>query len=83
TFSRGVHRDEFATQQIEQVIDWPTLQSYLLREAMSNSTPEENLLRAQQLIDSEDSDALIQARNILEKLLQQNSRLTGAYCELA
>src|SRR3569832_1385978 len=83
TFSQGIHRPEFATQQVDQLIDWPTFQSYTLREQMSRSTPAQNLLQAQQLIDLEDDAVLIQAKNILEKLLQQNPRLTGAYCALA
>jgi len=83
TFSKGLHHLEFATQQVDQLIDWPTYQIYAQRAQMSGNTPEQNLLQAQQLIDSESDGALIQAKNILETLLQQNSRLTGAYCELA
>ena len=83
TFSKGLHHLEFATQQVDRLIDWPTFQTYAQRAQMSGKTPEQNLLQAQQLIDSENDDELTQAKNILETLLQQNSRLTGAYCELA
>ncbi|HEY2399447.1 MAG TPA: tetratricopeptide repeat protein, partial [Steroidobacteraceae bacterium] len=82
-FSRGVHQYEFATQQVDQLIDWPTYQTYAMRQQMSNSTPDKNLLLAQQLIDSENSDALVEAKNILESLLRQNPRFVGAYRELA
>jgi tetratricopeptide (TPR) repeat protein len=72
-----------ATQQIDQVIDWPNLTTWVQSQQLSGSTPEQNLKRAVALVDSDSGPELAQAKYILEHLINQDPKLDAAYVELA
>lgn len=76
-----------ARQRINRVINWPDYQTWHLDELLAKSSPEKNLQRAAELIDAgsdNDSDGqLLQAREMLERLVEQNPRLAGGYVQLA
>lgn len=78
-----IHRIAIATQQVDQVIDWPSYQDFMENQVLATSTPEQSLKRAQGMIDSEDESQIAKAKTILEKLLHQNSHFDPAYVELA
>ncbi len=72
-----------ATQTIDTVIDWPTFETMLQRQQLAQNSPESNLNRAVQLIDSESAPQLGEAKAILEQLINQNAKFDAAYVELA
>lgn len=72
-----------AREQIDQVIDWPDFQTWILDRQAAKSSPQENLNRAVALIDSEDERQLNQARSILEKLISDDPKFDAGYVELA
>jgi Tetratricopeptide repeat len=72
-----------ASQEIDEVIDWPTFQTWIQQQQMVQSSPESNLNRAVQLIDSESAPQLSDAKAILEQLIAQNAQFDAAYVELA
>ena len=76
-------RQNFATQQVDQVIDWPAFGAYVETQSLARNTPEQNLRGAQELIDTEQGPSISAAKTILEKLLQQNPRFAPAYIELS
>ena len=72
-----------ASQEIDAVINWPTFQTWIQQQQMVQSSPESNLNRAVQLIDSESAPQLSEAKAILEQLIAQNAQFDAAYVELA
>ena len=72
-----------ASQEIDEVIDWPTFQTWIQQQQMAQSSPESNFNRAVQLIDSESAPQLSEAKAILEQLIAQNAQFDAAYVELA
>jgi tetratricopeptide (TPR) repeat protein len=82
-FSRTLHQDEFATQQIDQLIDWPSREAYAENQYLSRNTPAQNLRRADDLINFDTEAGWNEAQGILERLLRQNPRFDPAYVELA
>ena len=72
-----------ATQQVDQIIDWPTFSTWAQTEQLAASTPEQNLKRAVALVDTDSDAQLAEAKSILEHLLNQDPKLDAAYVELA
>jgi tetratricopeptide (TPR) repeat protein len=72
-----------ASQEIERVIDWPTFQTWIRQQQMSQSSPEANFNRAVELIDSESPPQIGEAREILEQLIAHDAKFDSAYVELA
>lgn len=72
-----------ASQRIEQVIHWPTFDTWIRNEQLARNSPEQNLTHAVELIDTGDAEQLAQAKELLESLLEQDPRMDGAYVELA
>jgi tetratricopeptide (TPR) repeat protein len=72
-----------ASQQIDQVIDWPDFQTYARNLQLANNSPADNLKRAVALIDSEQQPQIAEAKSILEELISENPRLDAGYVELA
>jgi len=72
-----------AKQTVVRTIEWPSYDVWLLQREMAAKPPEEFLAKAVGLIDNGDGDALRIARQILERLLQRNSKFEPAYVELA
>jgi tetratricopeptide (TPR) repeat protein len=72
-----------AIQQIDQVIEWPSLNTWMQRQQLAGSTPEQNLKRAVALVDSDSGPELAQAKYTLEYLISQDPKLDAAYVELA
>lgn len=70
-----------ASQQLDQVIDWPEPGTWVLAQSTATRSPEDNLKQAQALIDTDSN--LAWAKAILEKLLEQNPDYSPAYVELA
>ena len=83
TLKDQLHRTIVATQQIDQAIEWPTFATWAQLQQMSQNTPEQNLRRAVELIDSENETQLVEAKMILEKLISRNAQFDAAYVELA
>ena len=77
------HQNVVAIQQIDKAIEWPTVMTWLQAQQMSQNTPEQNLRRAVELIDSENEPQLAEAKTILEKLVSRNAQFDAAYVELA
>jgi tetratricopeptide (TPR) repeat protein len=77
------HSAVIATQQTDKVIEWPNWYTWSQNLRMAQSTPAENLQRAVALIDLEAEPQLIEAKAILERLINQNPRFDAAYVELA
>jgi len=70
-------------QQIDAVIDWPNWQTWIENQRFAQRTPEQNLKRAVELVDSGSDTTLKQAQPILERLINQDARFDPAYVELA
>jgi tetratricopeptide (TPR) repeat protein len=84
TIFKGVmHRTEIASQQIDQLIDWPSLSQYAENQLESSNTPAQNLRRAQDWIERGTPASVAESKVILEKLLRQNPRFDAAYVGLA
>jgi tetratricopeptide (TPR) repeat protein len=78
-FSKAV----LASEQIDQVIDWPDFQTWMRDQLVAKSSPEESYNRAVSLIDSAGQAQLSEARSILEKLLANDPKFAPGYVELA
>ena len=76
-------RPLLATQTIDQVINWPNPIIWQFNQQMAEHTPEQNLQRAVEMIDSGGEQQLGEARFILERLIDQNRQFEPAYIELA
>ena len=72
-----------ASQIVDQAIDWPKYQTWILNQTISAKTPEENLGQAIALIDTEQADKLAAAKLVLEKLVAADPKFDAAYVELA
>jgi tetratricopeptide (TPR) repeat protein len=72
-----------AAQTVDQVIDWPSPGIWQRDQQIAQSTPEENFQRAVRLIDSQAEAQIAEARAILERLIERDSRFDQAYVELA
>ena len=79
----AAHDTVIASQQIEQVIEWPNFQTWIDNQELARNSPEQNFNRAVALIDSEGQPQLSEARSILERLIGQNAQFDAAYVELA
>lgn len=86
---KAVMRDQMfgkqvlASQQVDQVIDWPDFQTWAMDQEIANSSPQQNLDRAVGLINSDSSDGMASAKAILEQLIQANPRFDAGYIQLA
>ena len=69
--------------QVDQLIEWPSLGEWVEAQSFGARSPEQNLDVAIALIDSEGADALVQAKHILERLIQRDASFERAYIELA
>jgi tetratricopeptide (TPR) repeat protein len=72
-----------ASQQVPQVIEWPTLQTWQIDRQLAREPPDVTLKQAISLIDLDDQRWLPNARVLLEKLLERDPRFDPAYIELA
>lgn len=72
-----------ASQQVDQVINWPDFQTWVRDQQVAHNSPEGNLKHAIALIDSEQEPQLQEAKSIIEKLISQNPHLAAGYVELA
>lgn len=70
-------------QVVDQDIDWPDLQTWMLAQSMAKSSPEENLKAATTYIDSEDLSQINQAKLMLERLISEDPKFDGAYVQMA
>jgi tetratricopeptide (TPR) repeat protein len=77
------NNDAVASQQLDQVIDWPDPWTWHRNTQLATASPEESLKQAVGLIDTEDSRQQIEARAILEALVRDNPRFDAGYVELA
>jgi tetratricopeptide (TPR) repeat protein len=73
----------YSTVQVEQFIEWPTIDEWQHAQAFANLSPAENLNRAIALIDTGHRESIIQAKHILERLIQRDASFERAYIELA
>jgi tetratricopeptide (TPR) repeat protein len=78
-----VGNDVIASNEVEKVIEWPTFMTWVRDQQMAQSSPDTNLARAVELVDSETGPNLSQAKAILEGLIAQNPRFEPAYVEMA
>jgi Tfp pilus assembly protein PilF len=72
-----------ASQQVEQVIDWPDSQTWFFNQQFAQKTTDELLKEAVAQIDDGDEGSLTQARRTLEKLISQDPNFDAGYIELA
>jgi tetratricopeptide (TPR) repeat protein len=72
-----------ASQTIEQVIDWPTYQTWLREREAQGRSPEESYKHAVALIDSASANSLDEAKFILERLVSDDPKFAAGYIELA
>jgi tetratricopeptide (TPR) repeat protein len=72
-----------ASAQIDQLIDWPSWQTWTQDREFAKQSPEENLDRAIALIDSGARPQLDEAKSMLERLISRNPSLEQGYIELA
>jgi tetratricopeptide (TPR) repeat protein len=72
-----------ASQQIDQVIDWPDFGTFVRDGMIAQNSPEFSLKRAATLIDTGQDAELNEAKSILEKLLERNPQFDPAYVQLA
>lgn len=73
----------FASQQIDQTIDWPDMQTWLSERQFANKTEDEILNDAVAQIDAGNEISLAQAKHALERLVSRNPQLAQGYVELA
>jgi tetratricopeptide (TPR) repeat protein len=75
--------DVITSQEVPQLIDWPDLLTWIRNQQLAKGTPEQALLQAVALIDTEDEAQIAEAKSILEELVAQDPRFDAAYVELA
>jgi len=76
--------DEVITsQEVNQLIDWPDIPTWIRNQQLANATPEDNLDRAADLIDRGGEAGMVEAKSILEQLVAQDPRFDAGYVELA
>ncbi len=83
TLREAQHWKVITTQQIDQVIEWPTFATWYQGQEWAKRTPEQNLQHAVELIDSENPMQQAEAKAILEKLIGRDAKMDAAYVELA
>lgn len=72
-----------APQQTDQLIEWPTLQTWQLESQLAMESTDATLKRAISQIDTDDDRWLPNARILLEKLIERDPRFAQAYVQLA
>lgn len=72
-----------ASQHVEQVIDWPDMQTWFFNQQFAQKTADELLNEAIAQIDTGDEGSLAQARRTLEKLIGNDPNFDAGYIELA
>jgi tetratricopeptide (TPR) repeat protein len=73
----------YASQQIEQTIEWPTYYTWLSARQEANRKPEENFNYAVELIDTDGAVNLQEAKIVLERLIAKDPKFAAGYIELA
>lgn len=73
----------YSTAQVDQFIEWPSVDEWLHAKTFSILSPEQNLDRAIVLIDAGRADSLQEAKHILERMIQNDASFERAYIELA
>jgi tetratricopeptide (TPR) repeat protein len=68
---------------VDQSIDWPDFETWMLTQSMAKNSPDENLKAATTYIDSEESSQINQAKLMLERLISQNPKFGDAYVQMA
>lgn len=72
-----------ASREIEQKIDWPDIQAWMIDHYLAEKSDDEILAWAVEQIDSGGNDQLLAAKRQLERLLGRNPQYDPAYVELA
>lgn len=72
-----------ASQQINQIIEWPDLATWSVEDMYASKSPNELLDHAIQRIDAGDEWSLSQAKRVLERLIAKKPTFDAAYVELA
>lgn len=71
------------SQQIDQVIEWPSLHTWLREKEYAQRGPEENLRHAVALIDAGNKHGLQEAKFTLERVIRDDPKFASGYVELA
>jgi hypothetical protein len=72
-----------ASQDVAQVIEWPSFEAWAQERELASRTPQENFRRAVELIDRGDGQALGDAKRLLERLIVKDPKFDAGFVELA
>jgi tetratricopeptide (TPR) repeat protein len=72
-----------AKRHLDQIIEWPDQNTWLLNRALANKSPDTVLKDAVEMIDEGGSDQFSRAKEYLEWLIRKDPKFDAAYVELA
>jgi tetratricopeptide (TPR) repeat protein len=73
----------YASQKIEQSIDWPNFHTWVANREAANRSPEDSFRYAVELIDTDGAVNLQQAKLVLERIIADDPKFAAGYIELA
>jgi tetratricopeptide (TPR) repeat protein len=71
------------TQKLGQTIEWPTFEAMEVDRELNSKTPDQVLIHAVELIDTDQGAQLKRAKVLLERLVEINPRNDAAFVEMA